>query len=39
MNLSRTIINKLNDNTISKEETTSLGKELNEIIVNLAKIK
>ena len=33
------IINKLNDNTISKEETTNLGKELNDIIINLAKIK
>ena len=33
------IINKLNDNTISKEEATNLGKELNDIIINLAKIK
>ena len=33
------IINKLNDNTISKEEATNLGKELNNIIINLAKIK
>ena len=33
------IINKLNDNTISKEESTNLGKELNDIIISLAKIK
>lgn len=33
------IINKLNDNTISEEEATNLGKELNNIIINLAKIK
>lgn len=33
------IINKLNDNTISKEESFKLGKELNDLIINLAKIK
>ena len=33
------IINKLNDNTISKEEASNLGKELNDIIISLAKIK
>ena len=33
------IINKLNDSSISKEEATNLGKELNNIIINLAKIK
>ena len=32
------IINRLNDSSISKEEATNLGKELN-IIINLAKIK
>ena len=33
------IINKLNDKTISKEEAIELGKELNTIIIDLAKIK
>lgn len=33
------IINKLNDQTISKEEALNLGKELNDIIISLAKIK
>ncbi len=33
------IINRLNDSSISKEEATNLGKELNNIIINLAKIK
>ncbi len=33
------IINKLNDRTIPKEEQIELGKELNNIIINLAKIK
>ena len=33
------IINKLNDQTISKEEASNLGKELNDIIISLAKIK
>ena len=33
------IITKLNDNTISKEESMNLGKELNNIIISLAKIK
>ena len=33
------IINKLNDKNISKEESLELGKELNNIIINLAKIK
>ena len=33
------IINKLNDQTISKDEASNLGKELNDIIINLAKIK
>ena len=33
------IINKLNDKNISKEESLELGKELNDIIINLAKIK
>lgn len=33
------IINKLNDKTISKEEAESLGKELNDIIISLAKNK
>ena len=33
------IINKLNDSTISKDEATTLGKELNDIIISLAKIK
>lgn len=33
------IINKLNDQTISKEEASNLGKELNNIIISLAKIK
>lgn len=33
------IINKLNDTTISKEESLELGKELNELIINLARIK
>lgn len=33
------IINKLNDQRISKDEASNLGKELNDIIINLAKIK
>ncbi len=33
------IINKLNEPNISKEESSQLGKELNEIIINLAKMK
>ena len=33
------IINKLNDKNISKDESIALGKELNEIIISLAKIK
>ena len=33
------IINKLNDQTISKEEASNLGKELNDIIISLAKNK
>lgn len=33
------IINKLNDKNISKEEAIELGKELNTIIIDLAKIK
>ena len=33
------IINKLNDRTIPKEQQIELGKELNNIIINLAKIK
>ena len=33
------IINKLNDKSIPKEEQIELGKELNNIIINLAKIK
>ena len=33
------IINKLNDSTLAKDEALELGKELNNIIINLAKIK
>ena len=33
------IINKLNDSTLAKDEALELGKELNDIIINLAKIK
>lgn len=33
------IINKLNDSTISKEQSLELGKELNELIISLARIK
>lgn len=33
------IVNKLNDSNLSKEEASELGKELNDIIINLAKIK
>ena len=33
------IINKLNESDISREESSQLGKELNDIIINLAKMK